>query len=69
MLTDFPIGLTCFQISRLNCTKQYDIGPIDYMGNWNERPWGTADWTKKFKKAMEGAGFANTQIIILSVVL
>lgn len=53
-----------YHIKWLNCTKQWDIGKIDYMGNWNERPWGNADWTKRFKKAMVDAGFADTQLIL-----
>ena len=53
-----------YHIKWLECTKQYDIGSIDYMGNWNERPWGTADWTLKFKAAMEEAGFGSTEIIV-----
>ena len=27
-----------YHISWLNCTRQYNIGPIDYIGNWNEKP-------------------------------
>ena len=53
-----------YHMSWLNCTKQHDIGGIDYMGNWNERPWGTPEWTKQYKKAMESIGFSNTKIII-----
>jgi hypothetical protein len=53
-----------YHIKWLECTKKYEIGSIDYMGNWNERPWGTPDWTKQFKTAMEAAGFPETKIII-----
>ena len=53
-----------YHVKWLNCTKQYAIGSIDYMGNWNERPWGTPTWTKQFKAAMEDAGFGETKIII-----
>ena len=48
----------------LECTKQWDIGSIDYIGNWNERPWGTADWTKQYRAAMDSIGFKETKIII-----
>jgi hypothetical protein len=53
-----------FHIKWLQCTKEWNIGPIDYIGNWNERPWGPPDWTKQYRKAMDAAGFAETKIII-----
>lgn len=31
---------------------------------WNERPWGTPDWTKQYRKAMDAIGFSETKIII-----
>eukprot|EP00912_Choanoflagellata_sp_UC4_P000018 UC4_evm1s13 len=52
-----------YHVKWLECTKKYQIGTINYMGNWNERPWGTVEWTKQYKKAMEAAGF-NSKIII-----
>ena len=33
-------------------------------GNWNERPWGSADWTVQFKAAMDEAGFPDTEILV-----
>eukprot|EP00039_Didymoeca_costata_P008210 m.109132 g.109132 ORF g.109132 m.109132 type:complete len:800 (-) comp13993_c0_seq1:24-2423(-) len=55
-----------YHIKWLECVKNNhsSIGNIDYIGNWNERPWGNANWTKQFKDAMDKAGFTNTQIII-----
>lgn len=53
-----------YHLSWLRCTQEYDIGPIDYIGNWNERPWGPPDWTKDFRQALDDGGFADTQIII-----
>lgn len=53
-----------YHVSWLECTKQWDIGTINYIGNWNERPWGTANWTKKYRAAMDAAGFQDTKIII-----
>jgi len=53
-----------YHIKWLECTKEWDIGNIDYIGNWNERPWGPPDWTKEYRAAMDSAGFKDTQIII-----
>ena len=53
-----------YHIKWLECTKEWDIGPIDYMGNWNERSYGPAAWTVQFRAAMDAAGFKDTQIII-----
>eukprot|EP01052_Picozoa_sp_SAG31_P007156 SAG31_NODE_337_length_17493_cov_5.855755_19_plen_792_part_00 len=53
-----------YQLKWLNCTKQHNIGNVDFIGNWNERAWGGRVWNNRFKKAMESAGFANTAIIV-----
>eukprot|EP00045_Choanoeca_perplexa_P014026 m.162775 g.162775 ORF g.162775 m.162775 type:complete len:791 (-) comp16539_c0_seq8:740-3112(-) len=53
-----------YHMSWLGCTRNYDIGNIDYIGNWNERAWGPANWTIAFKQAMDDAGWEDTQIIV-----
>jgi galactosylceramidase len=53
-----------FHMSWLRCTQEYDIGSIDYIGNWNERFWGGPDWTKEFRQALDDGGFAETEIVI-----
>lgn len=53
-----------YHVKWMECTKQWNIGSIDYMGAWNERPVGSTDWAKKFKGAMEAAGFNDTKIVL-----
>ena len=36
---------------------------IDYLGIWNERPWGTTTYVKSLRAALDGAGFTGTQIV------
>ncbi len=53
-----------YHVAWLNCAASHDIGNIDYIGNWNERSWGTANWTIEFRAAMDAAGFHNTKIVV-----
>ncbi len=54
-----------YHVKWLQCVKSRgDIGNIDWIGNWNERPYGPPDWTVSFRRAMDGAGFADTKISI-----
>ena len=41
-----------------------EIGPVDYVGAWNERSWGNPDWIVRFREAMDSEGFNATKIII-----
>ncbi len=36
---------------------------IDYIGIWNERPWGNADYIKKLRQALDDAGAQSTAIV------
>ena len=36
---------------------------MDYIGIWNERPWGTAAYIKSLRAALDAAGFQKTQIV------
>ena len=53
-----------YHIKFLQCTAKAVIGPIDYLGNWNERSWGDAAWTVKMRAALDLAGFSETRIIV-----
>ena len=37
---------------------------LPFEGIWNERPWGTPDWVKQYRAAMDEAGFLGTKIVI-----
>ena len=37
---------------------------IDYLGSWNERFWGGAEYIKSLRAALDAEGFSATQIII-----
>lgn len=38
---------------------------LDYMGLWNERPQPSAEYLLGLRAAMDAAGFAGTQIIVM----
>lgn len=54
-----------YHIAWLRCATSYGgIGLINYIGNWNERGWGPAEWTTSLRSSMDAAGFKSTSIII-----
>ena len=42
--------------------SQYNVS-IDYIGIWNERPWGNADYVIKLRESLDAAGFVATEIV------
>jgi galactosylceramidase len=36
---------------------------IDYIGIWNERPWGNAEYIKKLRDALDAVGAQSTAIV------
>ena len=50
--TDFVTGARAF----------HNIS-VDYIGIWNERPWGSTDYVKKLRAALDAAGAQSTTII------
>ncbi len=36
---------------------------IDFIGIWNERPWGDADYAKKLRNALDAIGAQSTTIV------
>ena len=36
---------------------------VDYIGIWNERPWGNVAYVKSLRAALDAAGFQRTQIV------
>ena len=54
-----------YHIKWLECVRRdhSTVGDIDYMGVWNEKPWGTPNWVKELHAAMEAAGF-KTQLVL-----
>ena len=52
-----------YQTAYLKGAKSaYNI-TIDYMGIWNERPWGSAEYTVKLRESFDAAGFETTAIV------
>ena len=40
------------------------MGVVDYVGIWNERTWGNADWVVQLRAALDASGFGATKIIL-----
>jgi len=36
---------------------------VDYIGIWNERPWGNTDYVKQLRKALDAVGAQSTTIV------
>ena len=53
-----------YHVEFMKCTRDVYNITLDYMGIWNERPWGNPTWVKEFRAAMDAAGFSKTQIVI-----
>lgn len=55
-----------YHVAWLECARSNhsSIGNIDYLGVWNEKPWGTVQWIKDLRAAMDSAGFQRTQLIL-----
>ena len=51
-----------YQVNFVRGAKSHGLN-VDYLGIWNERPWGTPGYVKSLRAALDGAGFAATQIV------
>lgn len=54
-----------YQISFLRCARDAHHVDIDYLGLWNERPWGNVGYVKALRAALDGAGFGSTRLALL----
>ena len=46
----------------IGAKKAFNI-TVDYLGIWNERPWGTPAYVKALRASLDAAGFTGTQIV------
>ena len=53
-----------YHVEFMKCARDVYNITLDYMGIWNEKPWGNPTWVKEFRVAMDAAGFSKTQIVI-----
>ena len=44
-----------YQVNWLKCARDYHSIDVDYLGLWNERPWGTVQFVKDLHKAIVDA--------------
>ena len=64
--TYFSDDDVAYHVSWLECARDAHptVGVVDYVGIWNERTWGNADWVVQLRAALDGAGFGATKIIL-----
>ena len=55
--------LITYQVNWLKCARDHHRLDVDYLGLWNEMPWGTVEFVKELKKALVKEGL-RTQIIL-----
>eukprot|EP01052_Picozoa_sp_SAG31_P002109 SAG31_NODE_71_length_28115_cov_4.128105_9_plen_1065_part_00 len=55
-----------YHVAWLECVRSNHtaIGNIDAIGIWNEKSWGSVQWIKKLRSAMDSAGFEQTKLIL-----
>ena len=52
-----------YQVNWLKCARDFHGIDVDYLGLWNERPWGTAEYVKSLKRAIEAEGM-RTRLVL-----
>jgi galactosylceramidase len=53
-----------YQVQFCECVRTSWGYDVDYIGIWNERSWGNADYVISLRESLDAAGFANTKIIL-----
>ena len=53
-----PSSICCAQ-----CARDHHGIDVDWLGLWNERPWGTPEYVKDLKKAMVAEGLATKLVL------
>jgi galactosylceramidase len=53
-----------YQTNFVRCAVAKTGAPFDYIGIWNERPWGTMDYVLGLRESLDAAGFSSTKIVI-----
>jgi galactosylceramidase len=54
-----------YQTSWLTCVREKANISVDYMGIWNEKPWGSTEYITELRAAFDAAGFEKTKLIAL----
>ena len=52
-----------YQVNWLKCARDHHGIDVDWLGLWNERPWGTPEYVKDLKKAMVAEGLATKLVL------
>ena len=58
----FSPDMIDYQVNWVRGAAHHNL-TVDYLGIWNERPWGTAPYVKALRAALDVAGFTATQIV------
>jgi hypothetical protein len=53
-----------YQTEFASCVRTQLGFDIDYIGVWNERPWGSESYVIGLRETLDAAGFTNTAIVI-----
>jgi galactosylceramidase len=53
-----------YQVNWLKCARDSHGIDVDYLGLWNERPWGTPDYVKLLRKTMDAEGLSKTKLVL-----
>ena len=58
----FSADMIQYQVNFVKGAAHHNL-TVDYLGIWNERPWGTASYVKSLRAALDESGFTATQIV------
>lgn len=53
-----------YQTSWASCVTALTGKPLDFIGIWNERSWGTPSYVTSLRQSLDSAGLSHTQIIL-----
>jgi hypothetical protein len=59
----FSADNIAYQVNWVKGAKEKFNVTVDYLGIWNERPWGTTSYVKDLRSALDAAGFQDTKIV------
>ena len=52
-----------YQTAFVKCARdEYNIS-VDYLGIWNERPWGNVEYVMNLRASLDAAGLNSTQLV------
>jgi hypothetical protein len=59
----FSLDNVQYQADFIAAARVHHNISVDYIGIWNERPWGSTDYVKELRNALDAVGAQSTTIV------